>query len=150
MFLFKSLILAWLAIAPLEDGWVSVDRPERIVHRIEEEDRSIWVVFSKKFEDEHVLIRFPEDPTYTREEGRFEAIATHLGQGELTLLVSKRSGGAPAPVRDLSYRDADAGQWVQERHIETEQHHYILRLVHPYESSHLFHRFADSFELERR
>lgn len=132
------------------DGWVSVPRPEKVVHQLEE-DHSIWVVFSKSFGDERVLVRFPEDPTYRHRDGHFEAVATHLGVGEMALFARKKDPTQPSTssrINDISYRDAEHGFWVRERHIDTSQYHYILRVVHPNQSAALFRQFADSLEIE--
>jgi hypothetical protein len=148
----KYLIALFVLSAPFamaDDGWVSVPRPERVIHQFAEEDRSIWVVFAKSFGSDRILLRFPEDPTYRHLEGRFEAMATHLGNGEMCLLVRKKvlSSKPPAPISEVAYRDADTGHWVRERHIETDQHQYILRMSHPMDSAALFRQFADSFEI---
>lgn len=142
------MLLAASPLAMADDGWVSVPRPERVVHQMEEEDHSIWVVFAKSFGDDRVLVRFPEDPIYRHEEGRFEAIATHLGMGEMTLLAQKKDPHVQLLAGEIVYRDAEHGLWVREKHIETDQYHYILRVAHPTQSSSFFRQFADSFEIE--
>jgi hypothetical protein len=111
------------------------------------------VVFAKKFESEHILIRFPEDPSYQRKEGRFKAVASHWGVGEFALLVRKKldsSKKIATKIREISYRDEEFGRTIRERHIETTSYQYILRFSHPEESSALFSQFADSFEIEYR
>ncbi len=131
-----------------EDGWVTVPRPERIGHELEE-DRSIWVVFAKTFESERILLRFPDDPAYQRPEGRFVATTSRVGDGEFSLLVRKKETPSGEASRDISYFDAEKDRFVRERHIDTEEHHYILRFSHPSDSLALFSQFADSFEIEQ-
>ena len=153
MFLNKLLIaffIAFTSFAVADDGWVSVARPERVVHQWEEDDSSIWIVFAKTFGQERILIRFPEDPVYRHLDGRFQAAATHLGIGEMSLIVRKKETPS-APVasrREVSYRDADSGRWIRERHIETDEYHYVLRASMPTESATLYRQFVDSFEIE--
>jgi hypothetical protein len=142
LFVLSSLVYA-------DNGWVSVSRPERVVHQLEEEDHSIWVVFAKSFGTERVLVRFPEDPHYRHAAGYFEASATHLGSGEMTLIVCKKNFAASQnlPDREVVYRDADTGRWVFERHIETDEYQYVLRFSHPSQSKVQSRQFFDSFEI---
>jgi hypothetical protein len=133
------------------DGWVEVPRQERVVHEISGEDRSIWVVFAKKFENERILVRFPQEPTVTHADDHFNAIAT-LGDGELTLTVRKKEQPDSKPKtekRNISYRDSETSLLVRELHIETESHFYVLRSKHSSESSSLYQSFFESFEIER-
>ena len=133
-----------------DDGWVSVPRQERVVHQWEEDDSTIWVVFAKTFGSERILLRFPEDPAYRHHNGRFHAFATHLGHGEMSLIVQKKeSPSAPSANREISYQDGDSGRWVRERHIETDEYHYVLRVSLPTDSASLYRQFIDSFEIER-
>ena len=149
-YLFSAFVLLASALKA-EDHWVNIPRSEPIVHRLEnvDEDRSIWVVFSKRFDSEKVLIRFPEDPSYRSSEGLFEATSSQRGIGEFSLLSTKKihpSEVSSPKIRDMIWKDAETGQWVRERHIETGEHLYVIRLAHPNDSEALFHQFADSFE----
>jgi hypothetical protein len=145
-----TLLLATSSLVMANDGWVSVDRPEKVVHQLDEEDHSIWVVFAKSFGPERVLVRFPEDPVYRHNNGRFEAIATHFGSGEFELLAQKTGSQRQTSykIQDISYRDAERGFWVRERHIDTGLYHYTLRVTHPTQSAVIFRQFTDSFEIE--
>lgn len=146
-----ALIFSTSLVAFADEGWVTVPRQEQVVHQLENEDRSIWVVFAKTFGSERVLVRFPEDPVYRHDEGRFEAFASHLGRGEMSLSVRKKNLAAsflPMSAHEIVYRDSETGQWVFEKHIETSQHQYVLRFSHPSQSRVLFRQFADSFEIE--
>lgn len=133
-----------------DSEWVSVPRPEKVVHQLEQEDRSIWVVFAKTFEQDRVLIRFPEDPVYRHAVNRFDALASHLGVGEMSLIVqSKDLTTVSRTSGDIAYVDAESGGWIRERHIDTDRHHYVLRVSHPSQSASLFQQFVRSFEIER-
>ena len=138
------------SISPNE-GWVSVPRPQRVPYQLEEEDRSVWVVFAKSFEDERILVRFPEDPIYQRKNGNFVASAPFGGAGEFTLIVQKKTEeGEGGAVRELAYPDPERPEiWIRERHVQSEQNHYILRLSYPLNDPYLFSKFADSFEIEK-
>jgi len=131
-----------------EDGWVSVSRPERIVHQIDSDDQTVWVTFVKNFGSERVMVRFPEDPQVRRVGGGFEARSSY-GQGEMALFVQKKTGSKERLKRDVCYRDAETGLLVRERHYETEEHLFVLRVALPSESASLFRQFADSLEIFR-
>ncbi len=147
--LFSSIFSSNLAGA--EAGWVPVSKSQKAIHQIEEDDQTIWVVFAKDFGSERILVRFPEDPIYQYQDGQFNAYATQLGSGELTLLVREKQGDlaeGESRVRYASYFDPDTGFWVREKHVETRRHQYVLRVVNPSENSSVFPQFANSFEVE--
>jgi hypothetical protein len=147
-YLFLFLIFS---IGNADDGWVSIQQSEPIVHQLEIEDHSIWVVFAKNFGSERVLIRFPEDPVYKQSDGRFEIVATRLGLGEFSLLTQKKSLTDRVGVfffRNSAYYDHDAGLWVFERHIDSREHHYLLRVTDPLQNNLARQMFFDSFEIE--
>lgn len=152
MFVFKTLFafLMLSSISP-EEGWVSVPRPQRVPHLLEEEDHSIWVVFSKSFGDERILVRFPSDPIYQRKNGDFQAVSPYGGQGEFMLIVQKKTNpGTEGELRELAYPDPEhPGYWIQERHVESEENLYVLRFSNPVNNPRLFSQFANSFEIEK-
>lgn len=145
MFFASSFVFA-------DDGWVTVPRQEQIVHQLEEEDHSIWVVFAKTFGSERVRVRFPETPFYHNFENQFEAHATHDGHGEMSLTVHKKNkadSSLQMPGYEITYRDTETNGWVFEKHIETEEFHYVLRMYHSLQNRLIFQQFTDSFEIER-
>ena len=148
-YLFATFIFL-TSIGAAEDHWVNVPKSEPVIHRLDalDEDRSIWVVFSKRFDTEKVFIRFPEDPTYRTRDARFEAVSSQRGSGEFSLVVSKKNASAPSIEGDVVWKDAETGNWIRERHIETQDHHYVLKMVHSSDSAALFHQFVDSFEIQ--
>lgn len=149
--LFFLSIVFGSAGAGVESGWVAVSPSQKTIHRLEEEDRAIWVVFAKDFGSERVLIRFPEDPSYQKQQGRFKAYVSQLGSGELTLLVEEKKNPSPMEqqtIRYAAYFDPQTGFWVREKHIETGSNQYVLRVVNPSENSSIFQQFANSFEVE--
>jgi hypothetical protein len=131
-----------------DNGWVSVPRTEqKSGHSFQEEDPSIWVVFTKTLGPDRVMVRFPEDPVYRYADGYFEATATYLGEGEMTLIARLRhSTGAPEHSETM-YRDAESGRLVMEKHISSQHYDYVLRLDHPSQSRALYQHFADSFSV---
>lgn len=143
MFLFVSFTLS-----ASNDGWVSVPRKENIVHQMETDDRSIWVVFAKTFGSERVLVRFPSDPIYRNVNGRFEAHSSHLGLGELSLIAQKRNFSEDEFSQNITYRDVETGRWIFEKHIDTNDYHYVLRASDPSQNGALFQAFSNSFEIE--
>jgi hypothetical protein len=151
LFLFKTLFAFILtsSIIP-DDGWVSVPRPQRVPHQLEEDDQSIWVVFSKTFEEERVLLRFPVDPIYQRKNGNFILEAPWQGRGEFSMIVRKKSEvGTQGKSQDIVYKDEGLeGRWIRERYIESEKYLYVLRLSHSLDNPSLFNQFADTFEIE--
>lgn len=147
----KSLIAFFIATTPLfDDAWVSVPRPQKIPYQIEEDDRSIWVVFAKTFGGERVLIRFPDDPIYRRKADQFIASSPWMSQGEFSLIVRKKTSGPVRGIQEVVYRDSEnRGRWVRERHLESKDYHYVLRMSHPNDNIALFNQFAGSFEIEK-
>ena len=62
-----SFLLAMSSLTGSEsDGWVSVERPNRPSqeHVGDEDNSSIWVIFSKVMAHESFMVRFPDDPKY--------------------------------------------------------------------------------------
>src|SRR5690606_24217025 len=107
------------------------------------------VVFAKSFGEERILIRFPDDPIYQRKNGNFIATSPYGDAGEFTLIVQKQEDGE-GQVREFAYPDPEhPGTWIQERHVQSDENHYILRLAYPVNDPHLFSQFADSFEIEK-
>ncbi len=129
---------------------MSVPRPQRVPHQLEEDDHSVWVVFAKSFGEERILVRFPDDPVYQRKNGDFIAATPYGSSGEFTLIVQKKIGDGEGMVRELAYPDPEhPGYWVRERHVESRENHYVLRLINPVNDPHLFDKFANSFEIEK-
>lgn len=158
MFIKRTFIFALLSVVSSvafgQDDWVKVPPKELVVHQLEQEDHSIWVVFSKTMGSDRVLVRFPEDPTYRHHvDGHFEAFATHLGVGELSLSAKKKNfsskKSSAQTLGEVIYRDIETGRWIMEKHIETDQFLYVLRFSHPSQSTVIFRQFVDSFEVEK-
>jgi hypothetical protein len=141
------LVLAASSFSVLDEAWVSVERPQRVVHTIETDDKSIWVVFIKNFGTERVSIRFPEDPQIYRKDGAFVAKAPY-GQGEMYLLVRKSiEPNGNVSDRIVKYQDTESGLFVLERHVKTAENIYVLRMTHPSESLFLFQQFSGSLDV---
>ena len=150
--IFKSIFAFFLTISiPSEEGWVSVSRTQRVPIQLEEEDASVWVVFSKSFGREKLLIKFPKDPSYQKKNGIFLASSPCIGNGEISLLVKNISGFQEKEGRvDYIYPDPDnLNHWIRERHITTSENHYVLRFSHVSGDAALFSKFVESFEVEK-
>lgn len=88
----KYIISSILAISSLPDadGWVSVERPDRLVEEFSEDEEGIWVVFSKQIEGEKFFVRFPSDPVYRYFQGGI-AIGAEKEGDSFHLRVEKRT-----------------------------------------------------------
>lgn len=93
-------------------GWVSVPRPEKHPLPLEEES-SAWVVFGKKVGEDTLLVRFPSDPHYTVEEGKYHIWAEVDNQIFHLIVVPK--GG-------------EVEKFGKEKIIETATHLYSLQI----------------------
>lgn len=132
-----SVFLVYLG-AISDDAWVSVPKPETVQSDFEVGDSSIWVVFSKEFEGERVLVRFPEDPQYEAKETSFKAWSQDLEGRVFSLHVHKKGKTVSLPKE----------YGVREKRIESRENLYILRVFEPSESSSYFDDFVSSFHLE--
>ena len=174
-------IIAVLALfgAMDEKGWVSVERPQqKEVRQALDESDATWPVFSKQFGEDRVLVRFPEEPTYTYP--RLELgdpftmhVESKMAYGTHRLLVSPLASTLDTYVEqkklsiaseedallvssdqtgsnsvDLLYRSDK--MWVRERIFAFTDHVYVLQTLSESlnESPHL--QFASSFDLEIR
>ena len=149
-FKFLFAFLAWIA-APLdEQGWALVERPQKnsFEHAGDEDDPSIWVIFSKKLGKENFMVRFPEDPLYSHpSEGEMELASSKEGisyrlhireaasleelerrskeiamQPGILLIEAKR---VAVDTLDLLYQTE--GKWVWERLHLTPHHLYVFQ-----------------------
>ena len=144
-----SLLISSLLNSPDIDGWVSVERPPTSIpfeHVGEEDDSSIWVLFSKKVGEESFMARFPEDPQSNYlSPGEVEVTAAKEGalhrltvlEGSQETLVQK--AGEIASRSDILLVEAvrtspdtfdclyqSEGKWVWTHLHATPHHLYIL------------------------
>ena len=132
------------------DGWFPVEKIEatRAEESWEDQDQSIWPVFSKHFGGEKVLARFPADPVYRYlSSSEIEITATKGAEtSQLTILDSIDPEMLTQRVKEISV-DLDTllvkveqvephifdlqyfkeGMWVAERLLLTGEHLYIFR-----------------------
>ena len=131
---------------PDANGWVKVERPHAnnaFEHAGDEDDASIWVLFSKQLGGEKFCVRFPQDPTttYLSPDEMELTAAQHrllILQPSRDVLEQRAQEIALLPgtvilevVRlgedrfDLFYRSE--GQWVREHLLLTPHHLYLLQ-----------------------
>ncbi len=176
----KLLALLLLSSTIEENGWVSVDKPQKQAQSQHEEvDPSIWTVFAKEFGSEKVLIRFPEDPGYRYpqiDQGDKETMEIDSTSGEtlhrlnvlkfpdqpLDELIQKKinniqseEGALLVQTDQIDGQMADLlyrsqGKWVRERLILTDEHLYILQSASETLEGSSHTQFIASFDLEKR
>lgn len=108
------------------DGWYSVEKKPKIEDLHEEEDRTIWVLFSKDLGLERILVRFPELPKYTYLENGDLEIRCERGGELFQLTVSKNLLGA-AEAQELHYQHE--GKWVHEQFVRSAHHFFHFKTV---------------------
>ena len=156
---------------PDSDGWVSVERPALQQDEFAEEEKGVWVVFSKEIEGEKFLVRFPDDPAYRYHPGGYELDAflgdDHLSLqvekkpeeslgslfeqkvqelkdlGEATLIKAKQS--ADGRRFDLFYKMGE--KWVWERIISSSKLQYTFRTESPEMSGEAHRHFISSLDI---
>lgn len=153
-------------------GWVSLGPGiKKTTEEVgsQEDDPSVWVIFSKQLAGENFMVRFPEDPVYTYLSSEEMQIAASTQEGSYTLNVLK----APAAheveqqVKELFLKsEIDVaevvrptentfdilfrkdGKWIAQRLFLTSQHLYIFQTENV-----IFHRenhqkFIDSLDID--
>ncbi len=171
MILFNYLIAALLASVPLSteekgnDGWFPVEHSITQAEDIEETDPSIWVLFSKQFENEKVVVRLPGDPAYRYAPGLFEATSSK-GEEIFQIQVHEKGeisrkmeeilslpGAAMISLDrksethiDLLYLQNE--KWIQERLIETRFSLFVLQTAGPEPDSANHLHFINSLRIE--
>ncbi len=143
------------------DGWVALSpviKSEEERRSGEEENPSIWVLFSKKTGDEEWMIQFPQDPSC-----RTFPTETVVHAGDHTLWVTDRA----SPEAGVGYfNDPDAiisemnvsenridlvyqkgGMYFAQRHICTDEHLYVLQTKNAFFQRENHEKFISSFSL---
>ncbi|MDE3046695.1 MAG: hypothetical protein KGJ02_08680 [Verrucomicrobiota bacterium] len=136
-----------------------------------EEEKSIWVIFSKQLGPEKILVGFPEEPLYIyREDGEMEIFSTSKGNechlyvlkkifksGDEVLqsreenlenaVVTNRKSGAEksGPVAELTYWKE--GFWHSEKWICTDFHTYFFHTKTASPDLAFYETFTGSFDL---
>lgn len=122
-----KFIISFFAVSNLLGGveaeeWISVPKAPKVEEAAGDIDPSIWVLFSKKFGEENILIRFPEDPVCrTTREG---FIARSKSGGEIFELCLQNQQGQSFEGDSLFELD---GKWISERIVQSGEHTYRLR-----------------------
>lgn len=97
-YLIKYLFGSFLAFGSLQatpdaEGWVSLERPDRLQEDwSEEEGEGVWVVFLKKMSQEKFRVRFPEDPDVQYFEGGV-LLQAKKGEDHLFIKVEEKLDG---------------------------------------------------------
>jgi hypothetical protein len=147
--IFKSFILSVLASSSLvsggDDGWFPVAKAPKAEEESTERDPSIWVLFSKTIDLEKILVRLPEDPSYSyTDSGNFQLRSER--DGETFELIAFKAGSESAPIADSLYELE--GKWVHEHVVQSEQHVYLLRTSGNEADSPHHQEFVSSFSLQ--
>lgn len=186
MILFKYLLAfgLLLADAPADgvdsDGWYTIPKPTKEEQGIgaDEQDPSIWVVFSKQIGDERILVSLPTEPTYQyldRAGEEMEVFSQSNGTeyrlqiidqvyDDPNSLLMERVQESPGVILVGAAEEIPAGDfgvysevsywkdgfWYQERVVVTSQHTYFLQTKSETYSSDTFSQFANSFNAEIR
>lgn len=167
-FLYLGFALFNFLFASIDsNGWVSVEPPKKSSFEgaLQEEDSSIWVVFTKKLGPEKLLVRFPEDPEYTyltpdemeiftSQDGAtyrlrvLKADPSFLKEREKQLSSDLITEESTTPnTLDLFYRSE--GSWVWERLVLTPHHLYILQTTSDTLISEGHQQFVDSLDIQK-
>lgn len=128
------------------DGWYSVEKKPQIEDSFEEDDRAIWVLFSKNLELERILIRFPELPKYTYLENGDLKISCERG-GELFQLVVSKSFPEAAELQELHYQHED--KWVHEQFVRSSHHFFHFKTIEISAETKMHADFFSSFFIEK-
>jgi hypothetical protein len=141
----KFLIGSLLAVGAPEGGWFPVEKVQEGVHESEDDDRSIWVLFTKQLGEERIQVRFPDEPTYIySESGGLEVSAERNGD-VFSMTVLPAGSGVLSP--DLLY--AEEGRWVREHFVESNGHFFRFKTVSNQADSTIFREFISSFSIDK-
>lgn len=97
LFMFRILSFILMSVMPPEDGgWVSVEKKQNphIEHVGDEDDPSLWVLYSKKIGSENFTVRFPEDPKVVSLNSTDLEFLSIQGKDTYRLSVSKTTPAA--------------------------------------------------------
>ncbi len=148
------------------DGWFPVEHHTSQPLDGDDADPSIWVLFSKQFEEEKVVVRLPDDPTYQYATGQFEVSSSK--DEELFQLKAQEKGKISGRIEEIlalpgavmvgldrkSELQIDllyqlSGKWIQEHLVETPYHLFILQTVGPEPDSANHLHFIESLRIEK-
>lgn len=153
------------------DGWVTLSRPlqRHFEDQGEEDDPSLWVVFSKIYDEKKFLVRFPEDPEYTELKGDVLKVAAKTETGDYILRVAKEDFEEATKLRleglsedpqclliqverpgsnilDILYRSE--GKWIRERIQKSAEQLYMFQTVSETFESSGHKQFVESLHVE--
>lgn len=156
---------------PDSDGWVSIERPDSRMEEFPDEEKGIWIVFSKEIEGEKFHVRFPDDPSYRYHSGgiQLEAIQEndHLqlnverwsgeGGGSFFAEKIKKIRTLPEAILFKAKKSLDGhrcdlfynhkGKWVWERIVTSSKLVYTFRTESPEMSGTTHREFAGSLDI---
>ncbi len=126
----------------MSDGWFPVEKTPQPTEQ-NEDDPSIWALFSKSLGDEKFLVRLPGDPVYQYSgSGDFELSSEK--EGERFLLTVEENGEGEG---DLLYQSED--KWVHEHYVKSGSHLYHFRTLSNTSDSTNHKAFISSFLIEK-
>jgi hypothetical protein len=138
------LAFSGMAVEPV-DGWFPVEKvATRGADQAEEDDSSIWVLFSKQVGDEKFLARFPSDPVYRYVGSDVLQISSEKDGERFEVTVQPRDSSGQEG--DFSYEVE--GKWVQEHLVQTGSHFYRFKTVCKQANSPSREAFISSFSIE--
>lgn len=145
-FLIGSILVASSLVGGEDNGWFPVEKPQKSQNQAEEDDPTIWVLFSKNLDSEKFLVRFPTEPSYRYSEtGELEIVAE--GEEETFILTIQESAPRELPNVDLHYQSE--GKWVHEHFVQTDQHLYHFKTLSKVAKSESYREFITSFSIEK-
>ena len=126
------------------DGWFPVEKVLKQPVQAEEDDPSIWVLFSKNLGAESIQVRLPGDPTYQYvDSDTLEISSTQDGETfQLVIQPGRTADLGGDSVYEL------AGKWVHEQVVQTEHHVYLFKTITKGADSESAQIFFSSFSIE--
>lgn len=178
--MFYKIIYILSALGTMDEkGWVPVERPKaEVVESSKEALADSWPVFVRQFGSDRILIRFPDEPTYTYPyveqgdletafvEANFEGVSYQLlvelrsmdfdrflEAKKLTIASEKDAllvavDEVDARTVDFLYRSGK--KWIRERVIGSNERFYTLQTTADTFDEAFHDRFLHSFDLETR
>ncbi|MES2273243.1 MAG: hypothetical protein V4487_03535 [Chlamydiota bacterium] len=144
-------------------GWFSIEQPQKLPAESDEDDPSIWVVFTKNIGAEKFLLRFPKDPSlkqissdrveisslqdgasYQLSVEKAGDVNRRLKEVEALPGVSLIRAEQKGAVLDLHYRLGE--KWVYEHLSLTFEHLYLFQTTSPEANEENHRLFVNSFQ----
>ncbi|MBX9744902.1 MAG: hypothetical protein K2X08_06815, partial [Chlamydiales bacterium] len=178
--MFYKIIYFLSALGTMDEkGWVSVERPKaEAIENSKEALADSWPVFVRQFGADRILIRFPDEPTYTYPyveqgdletavvEASFEGVTYQLSVELLSmdferfledkkLTIASKEDALLVAVDQVDARTVDflyrsGKKWIRERVVLSSERFYTLQTTADTFDQAFHDRFLHSFDLETR